>query len=46
VQGNSGSGGFTEAGVRLSRDAIVAGREGMVGRETGAGTTSPVGTAG
>jgi hypothetical protein len=33
--GHGGSGGSTGAGVRLSRDAIIAGGEGMVGRGTG-----------
>jgi hypothetical protein len=31
----------TGAGVRLSRDVIVAGGEKIVGRGRGAGTTSP-----
>jgi hypothetical protein len=46
VQGHCGSGRSTGAGVRLSRDAIVVGGEGMVGRGTGARMTSPGGMAG
>jgi hypothetical protein len=46
MQEHGGSGGSTATGIRLSRDAIVAGGEGMVGRGTGARTMSPGGMAG
>jgi hypothetical protein len=46
VLGHGGSGRSTGAGVRLSRGAILAGGEGMIGRGTGARTTSVGGMAG